>query len=137
MFQCKYYMVISHTLIDSLDVFFMLLAVISELHEKSRRRLSYRTKSTQKNLCEGHHFFRCTPSFSCHFLSLFSSTPSLSSTAILRRKKNFAPENGGRKGGGGGGEGGWCPLPLVSTAMEMENSVPVFDFKILKNGAFW
>ena len=32
-------------------------------------------------------FFGCTPSFLCHFLSLFLPTSSLSSTPVLRRKK--------------------------------------------------
>ena len=31
-------------------------------------------ESTYKNLCEGHHFFYCTPSFLCHFLFPSSST---------------------------------------------------------------
>ena len=50
--------------------------------------------------------FGCTPSFLCHFLSLFLPTSSLSSTPILQRKNIFAPEN--RGGGGGGGGGGLC-----------------------------
>ena len=77
-FLRKYYIVISDALVDFvLDVLFLLLAVIlSELYGKPRRNKDRVTeKSTKKNLCEGHHFFDCTPSFLCHFLLLSSSTP--------------------------------------------------------------
>ena len=77
MFLCKYYIVISDTLVGFfLDVLFLLLAVIlSELYEKPRRNKDWVTeKSTKKNLCERHHFFDCTPSLLCHFLLLPSST---------------------------------------------------------------
>ena len=80
-FLCKYYIVISDTLTDSfLDVFFLLLAVIlSELQEKPRRKVCVTKKITQKNLCEGHHFFNCTPSvlyvIFCCLLHLFSPLP--------------------------------------------------------------
>ena len=76
-FLCKCYIVISDTLVGFfLDVLFLLLAVIlSELYEKPRRNKDCVTeKSTKKNLCERHHFFRCTPSRLSHFLLLSSST---------------------------------------------------------------
>ena len=72
-FLCKYYIVISDTLVGSfLDVLFLLLAVIlSGLHEKPRRNKDWvREESTQKNLCD------CTPSFLCNFLLFSWSTPS-------------------------------------------------------------
>ena len=64
-FLCKYYIVISDTLVGSfLDVLFLLLAVIlSERHEKPRRK----DWVTEKNLCEGYHFFDYTLSFLCLF----------------------------------------------------------------------
>ena len=63
--MCKFYIVISNTLVGSfLHVLFLFLAVIlSELHEKpGRNKDSVTEKSTLKNLCEGNHFFDCTPS---------------------------------------------------------------------------
>ena len=78
-FFCKYYILISDTLVGSfLDELFLLLAVIlSHLHEKPRRNEDWGTeKSTYKNLWEGHHFRDCTPSFLYHFLLLSSFTPS-------------------------------------------------------------
>ena len=48
----------------------------TELHQKPRRKDWVTEKSTKKNLCEGHQFFGCTPSFLCHFLSPFLSAPS-------------------------------------------------------------
>ena len=77
-FLSKYYIVTLNTVVGSfLGVLFLLLAVILlELHEKPRRKDLVTTKSTLKNLCEGHHFFDCTPFFLCHFLLLCSSTPS-------------------------------------------------------------
>ena len=65
-FLFKYYLVNSDARVGSfLDVLFLLLAVIlSELHEKPRRNKDWVTeKNTYKKLCEGHHFFDCTPSF--------------------------------------------------------------------------
>ena len=58
-FLRKYYIVISDTLEGAfLGVFFLLLAVIlSELREKPKRKDWVTEKSTQKNLCEGYHFF--------------------------------------------------------------------------------
>ena len=76
-FLCKYYIVISDTLVGFfLDVLFLLLAVrLSELSEKPRRNKDWVTeKSTKKNLCERHHFFDCTASLLCHFLLLSLST---------------------------------------------------------------
>ena len=73
---CKYFIVILDTLRGSfLDVLFLLLAVIlSELYEKPRRNKdSVTEKSTEKNLCDGHHCFDCTPFFLsviCCFLCL-------------------------------------------------------------------
>ena len=55
-----------------LDMFFLLLAVIlSELYENPRRKNWVTEKSTQKNLCEGHHFFGWTSSFLCYFCYFF------------------------------------------------------------------
>ena len=79
-FLSKYFIVISAILVDTfLDMLLLFLAVMSSvLLEKPRRNKDWVTeKSTQKKLCEGHHFFDCTPSFLCHFLLLSSSTPSL------------------------------------------------------------
>ena len=57
-----------------LDVFFLLLVVIlSEVCENPRRKIEL----------QGYHFICCTPSFLCHFLSLFSFC------LILRRKKKI------------------------------------------------
>ena len=110
-----------------LDVFFLLLAVIlSELHENPRRKVWVTEKSTPKNLCEGHHFFGCTPSFLCHSLSPFSSTHSLSSTPILCRKKNFAPKKSweGRS---------WRPhaLPMSTTLFCFQKKLPGVFYKKL------
>ena len=77
-----------------LNVFFLLLAVVlSEFHEKPRRKNRVTEKSTTKNLCEEHHFFGCMSSFLYHmsFLSLISSTT---------KKKEIAPEKDGEKGDG-------------------------------------
>ena len=60
-FLCKYYIIISGTLVGSfLDVLFLLLVVILELHEKPKRKDWVTEKSTLKNLCKGYHFFDCT-----------------------------------------------------------------------------
>ena len=76
-----------------LDVFLLLLAVIlSEFHEKPRRKYWVTEESTWKKFCEGHHFFDCTSFFLCRFLSVFWST------RILRRKGNFSLGNGGESG---------------------------------------
>ena len=75
-FLCKYYIVISDTLIGfSLDILFFLPAVIlSELYEKPRRNKDWvAEKITLENLCERHHFFDCSHSLLCHFLLLSSS----------------------------------------------------------------
>ena len=77
-FFCKYYIVISDTLVGCfLDVLFLLLTVILlELYEKPGRNKDWvKEKSIKKNLCEGHHFFDCTSYFLYHFLLLSSSTP--------------------------------------------------------------
>ena len=53
-----------------MDVFFLLLVVIlSELYEKSRRKDCVIEKGTEKNFCEGHHFLAIRPLF----LVIFSS----------------------------------------------------------------
>ena len=64
-FLCKFCIVISDTLVGSfLNVQFLLLAVIlSELHEKPRRKDRVTEKSASKNLCEEYHFFDSTLSF--------------------------------------------------------------------------
>ena len=76
---CKYYIVFSDTLVGSfLDVLFLLLAVIlSERHEKPRRKDWVTEKSTLKNLCEGYHFFDYTLSFLCPFVAFFVCSPPL------------------------------------------------------------
>ena len=57
---------------------FLLLAVILELYKKPKMSKDWvAEKSAEKNLCEGYHFFDCTPTFLCHFLLLSSSTPLL------------------------------------------------------------
>ena len=66
-----------------LGLFFLLLTVISEFHEKPI--IYKKKKNAWKNFCEVHHFLGCTSSFLRHFLSLFLST------SIIRQKKN-APE---------------------------------------------
>ena len=56
--------------------FLLLIVILSELHEKSRRNEDWVTeKSRSKNLCEWHYFFDRTLSFLCHFLLLSSSAP--------------------------------------------------------------
>ena len=55
-------------------------------------------------MCERHHFFGCTLSFLCHFLSLFLST---SPFRLIR----FYAE---KKFRWGGRSGGWSPLPPPS-----------------------
>ena len=48
---------------------------LSQLYEKRRRNKYWASEeSTLKNLCEGHHFFDCPPSFLCHFLLPYSFT---------------------------------------------------------------
>ena len=71
-------------------MFFLLLAVIwSKFYENPEWKDWVTQKNTYKNLCQGHHFFGCTPSLLCHVLSLFPSTPCLSPTSVLRRKNFF------------------------------------------------
>ena len=81
-----------------LDVFLLLLAVIlSELHEHPRRKDRFTEKSTKNNLYEGHHYFNCTSSYFCRFLSFFCVLPPLCLLQFYVQKK-FAPENGDGKG---------------------------------------
>ena len=54
----------------------LLAVILSELHEKPKRKDCVTERSTWKNLCEGYHFLSSVPSFLCHLLSFFSSTPS-------------------------------------------------------------
>ena len=99
-----------------LDALFLLLAVmLLEFHEKPRRKYWVIDRSTLKNLCETHHFFGCTPSLLCRFLSLFSYIPNLQ-----RKKKKMV---GGWAGTPALWEGGWHPLsPSVYS--------PGYKFKI-------
>ena len=87
-FLCKYYTVTSDGLVGSfLDVLFLLLAImLSELHEKLRRKGWVTEKSIKKNLCEGHHFFDCSPSFLCHFMFIYSSTPFLFPSDVIAKR---------------------------------------------------
>ena len=87
--MCKYHIVILDTLVALECAFLVARCNIIRLYKKPRRKDWVTEKSTLKNLCEEHHFCGCTPSCLYHFLSLFSSTPSLSSTPGLWRKKNF------------------------------------------------
>ena len=75
-FLCKYYIVISDTLVGSfLDVLFLLLAVtLSASCETKKECLSFK-EIIQKNLCDGHRFFDCTPYFLCNSLLLSWSIP--------------------------------------------------------------
>ena len=59
LFLHKYYIVISGALVGFfLDAFFLLLTVIlSELCEKRKRKDWVAEENTQKNSCEGYHFF--------------------------------------------------------------------------------
>ena len=58
------------------DLFFLLLTVIlSEFCENPRGKDCITEKSTETNLCEKHHFFVCTPSFLCPFLSFLCLLP--------------------------------------------------------------
>ena len=73
-------------------------------------------------MCEGHHFFGCTPSFLCHFLSLFCLLSPFRLLQFYEEKNIFAPEN---RGGGvvvvvvvcvcAGGEGGGRSTALYLT----------------------
>ena len=62
--------------------FLMLTWVLSELHEKPRREV-WVTEKVHGRIYEGHHFFDSMPSFLCHFLFLFLSTPSPLPSDIL------------------------------------------------------
>ena len=62
---------------------------LSQLYEKRRRNKDWATKErTQKNLCKGHHFFDCTPSFLCHFLLLICLLPFPSDVPTERPNKD-------------------------------------------------
>ena len=54
----------------------LFVVILSEFYQKPRGKDLVTAKSTQKNLCERHHFFDCTPTFLCHFQLLSWSTPS-------------------------------------------------------------
>ena len=71
-FLCKYYIVVTDTLVGSLDVLVLLLPVIlSELHEKTRRNDWVTEKSTLSNLREGYRFCDYTLPFLCLFVAFF------------------------------------------------------------------
>ena len=92
MFLCKYYIVISDTLVDSLlNVLFLLLAVIlSQPHEKTGRNKDLVTeKSTQKNLSEGQDFFDCTPSFYVTLCCFHRLLPSPSQVTYLMNGRKY------------------------------------------------
>ena len=64
--KCRY------TLIDSFMFFFLFFAVIlSELHEKPRRKYWVTEKTAWMNLSEQHHFLAGTPSSLCYFFFWF------------------------------------------------------------------
>ena len=84
-FLRKYYIVISDTLEGAfLGVFFLLLAVIlSELREKPKRKDWVTEKCTQKNLCEGYHFFLLYVLLLMCFYCFLRVLPSLSQVTYL------------------------------------------------------
>ena len=60
---CKYYIVISDTLIGCRLCFSYCLPQYHQSFKRNQEKnLNYK-KCTQNNLCEGHHFFDCTLSF--------------------------------------------------------------------------
>ena len=78
-FLCKYDIVISEILVGSfLDVLFCLLTVIlSEFHEKPRRKV-WVTEKIHRRICvRDIIFWNCTPSFLCHSLLRSLSSKSL------------------------------------------------------------
>ena len=89
--MCKYYIVISDTLI-LLDVFFLLLAVIlSELHENLRKKdLSYRKDNIEEYMWGTSLFWAARPLLMSLFVA-FTFTPYLSCTTILLRKSPLPP----------------------------------------------
>ena len=76
--KCRY------TLIDSFMFFFLFFAVIlSELHEKQRRKYWVTEKTAWMNLSEQHHFLAGTPSSLCYFFLVFCLLPPFLSTLNL------------------------------------------------------
>ena len=70
------YVVISDTLIDSWMCFYCCsLYHYQRFMRNQKGKVELQKKSTQKNLCVGHHFFGYTPTFLCHILSFFRLLP--------------------------------------------------------------
>ena len=68
-----------------LDVFFLLLFVIlSELREKPKSKNWVTEKSTQKDLCEGYHFFWLHVLFSMSFCRFLCALPPPSKVTYLQ-----------------------------------------------------
>ena len=68
-FVCKYYTIISGTLVGSfLDVLLVLAGILSEVHEKPRRKDWVTEKNTSKNFWRGYHFLTACPLFSVFLL---------------------------------------------------------------------
>ena len=85
-FLCKYYMVISDTLVGSfLDAFFFLIHcnIIRALWETIRRKDWVAEKSTKKNFWERYHFPDSTPSFLCLFVAFFICSSPFRSDLLL------------------------------------------------------
>ena len=137
-------MQILHGYITYTDRLFGCVFLVARCNIRATWEIKKKTELQNKKYIEE---FVWGPSlFSLHALFLMSFFVALFFYSLpfvycyFTQEKKFCSRKWWKKGGGEGGRGGgggWCPLPLVSTAMEMENSVPVFDFKILKNGAFW
>ena len=87
----------------------------------------------RRKLCEEHHFFGCTSSFLCNFLSLFSSTPSLLSTIL--RKKNFLFKKMVREGGPSAHLRTQCLRSCVRGLVNHEN-ITRFSYKTMLKGSF-
>ena len=100
-----------------LDMFFLLLAVtLSELRESKKKSLNHRKQNIEEFVCRTS-LIRPQALLLMSFLSLFSSTLSLSSTPILRRKKFCS-----RKWYGGLRP----PVPPVCTAL-IKNALKIFS----------
>ena len=85
-FLCKYYIIISDTLVDTfLDVLFLLLAVgLSGLYEKPRKkRLSYRKKCKEEFVWVTSIFLTARPPFCVTFCYFFPAPSQV--TQLLNR----------------------------------------------------
>ena len=85
-FLCKYYIIISDTLVGTfLDVLFLLLAVrLSGLYEKPRKKKDWVQKKVHRRICvRDINFFNCTTSFLCHFCCFFPAPSQV--TQLLNR----------------------------------------------------